>query len=150
MIASFRNIIIKSAGSHAPNALLLSHGGYTPKRNVLQSGSGRVIIPEGVTMLFNSGEDAPSIGTKAIHLLRGYPIIPVDKKSPGAVIENYSLEYNELFDRCLPTEHFDLVIISQRGKAHMSDVFDGIRMHHINYSSIHSFACRVNKLTFSF
>ncbi|WP_157637525.1 putative adhesin [Burkholderia ubonensis] len=150
MIISFKNIIIKSAGSHAPNALLLSHGGYTPRRNVLQPGSGSVTVPAGVTILFNSGENEPSIGTKAMHLLQGYPVIPVDKKSPGVVIENYSLEYNELFDGCLPTEHFDLVTISQKGKAHMSDVFDAIRMYHINYSSIHNFACRVNKLTFSF
>ncbi|WP_157659460.1 putative adhesin [Burkholderia ubonensis] len=150
MITSFKNINIKSTGNHTPNALLLSHGGYTPRRNVFQRGSGYITIPTGITILFNSGENEPSIGTKAMHLLQGHPIIPVDRKPAGAVIENYSLEYNELFERCLPTEHFDIVTISPQGKAHMSDLFDAIRIHKINYGSIHSFACRVNKLTFSF
>jgi hypothetical protein len=144
------NIVVKSLNSGARKVLLLSHGGYTPKRGFIRRGSGIVVVPMGLTLFFNSELDSPSIGTKAIHLLQGFPLTPVDTKLEGSLINNYSLEYNALFERCLPTAGYDLMTISPRGKTHMKDVFNYIRSSQKGYELVHVFACRINKLTYNF
>lgn len=150
MLMRYLNVCIDSINPQAQKAVILSHGGYTPKRNNIQKGSGKILVPAGLTLLFNSLEDSPSIGTKALHLLQGFNVSPVDKALSGVLINNYSLTYNNIFNPVKPNEEYDLITISPAGKAHMSDVFDAIRIHNKRYINIHSFACRINKLTFSF
>ncbi|NRO97451.1 hypothetical protein GWC77_16125 [Paraburkholderia sp. NMBU_R16] len=147
-VIKYKNVVIKSADGTARKALLLSHGGYTPDRGFLRHGSGQVSVPQGLTLHFNSTEDRVSIGTRAAHLLQGYQVDPVDTKSEGNIIKNYSLEYDSKFGTYQPNEEYDLIIVSPDGKAHMNEVFDAIRVNNKNYESLHSFACRVNKLTF--
>ncbi|WP_137937103.1 putative adhesin [Chitinivorax sp. B] len=149
-VSRHKNVVITRIGDQATTALLLSHGGYTPSRGMFRSGSGKVIVPPGMTLYFNSADDTVSIGTKAFHLLQGYDVLPMDTKPGGSVIENYSLEHNHIFDRAIPTAQYDLITISPNGKAHMDEVFEAIRAHQLRYTVIHSFACRINKLTFQF
>ena len=144
------NVVIKSLNPHARKVLLLSHGGYTPQRNHIMKGSGKVCIPAGITLFFNSEENRPSIGTKAIHLLDGFPLPPVETKQSGCMINNYSLEHNEIFERLKPTLEYDLITISPRGKLHMSDIFNVIRRKNKNYNIIHYMACRIDKINYSF
>ncbi|MBU9851973.1 putative adhesin [Rahnella aceris] len=146
----YRNIKIKSLGGNARKAMLLSHGGYTPQRSFFQRGSGSIVVPANLTLLFNSAENEPSIGTKAMHLLQGYHQPSFETLKMGAVVKNYSLEYNKIFEGCLPTATFDLITITEKGKAHLSDLFDAIKMNRINYDTVHIFACRINKLTYRF
>ena len=102
------------------------------------------------TLYFNSDEDRPSIGTKAFHVLQGYSLAPVETKPPGSLINNYSLECNPMFEKSEPTIEYDLITISPRGKAHMSDIFKVIQLKNKQYDTIHSVACRINKLTYNF
>lgn len=147
-VVKYKNVVIKSADGSARKALLLSHGGYTPDRGVFRHGSGQVSVPQGLTLHFNSTEDRVSIGTRAAHLLQGFQVDPVDTKPEGNIIKNYSLEYDSKFETYHPNDEYDLIIISPDGKAHMNEVFDAIRVNNKNYESVHSFACRVNKLTY--
>lgn len=147
---STKNVVIKSINLNARKALILSHGGYTPRRDFIRNGSGMVYVPNGVTLYFNSEENRPSIGTKVFHLLQGYPLPPVDIKLPGELINNYSLQCNEIFRNLSPTSEYDLITISSEGKAHMSDVFKVIYLKNKRYDIIHSVACRINKLTYNF
>ncbi|MFA3763141.1 putative adhesin [Yersinia sp. 2466 StPb PI] len=147
---SIKNVVIKSLNFNARKALLLSHGGYTPQRDFIRNGSGMVCVPAGATLFFNSDENRPSIGTKAFHVLQGYPLAPVEIKQSGSIINNYSLEYNEIFERLKPTIEYDLISISPRGKAHMSDIFKMMQLKNKRYDIIHSVACRINKLTYNF
>ncbi|EGR2417037.1 putative adhesin [Vibrio cholerae] len=150
MERKFKNIIISSINPNADTVLILSHGGYTPEKGCFRSGSGYVTIPIGITMEFNSEEDRPSIGTKAGHLLEGYPIDPIETVSSGHVIHNYSLSHNPLFDRYRPNDTYDLIKISENGKAHIQDVFRAIHSLNLKYKVIRSFHCRINKSTYKF
>ncbi|HHR6132376.1 TPA: putative adhesin [Providencia alcalifaciens] len=147
---SIKNVVIKSLNFNARKALILSHGGYTPRRDFIRHGSGVVYVPKDVTLYFNSEENRPSIGTKVFHLLQGYPLLPVEIKLPGDLINDYSLQYNEIFRNLNPTVEYDLITISLGGKAHMSDVFRAIQLKNKRYDIIHSVACRINKLTYNF
>lgn len=148
IVIKYKNVVIKSVDGTARKALLLSHGGYTPDRGVFRRGSGQVSVPQGMTLHFNSTEDRVSIGTRAAHLLQGFQVDPVDTKSEGHIIKNYSLEYDSKFETYQPNDEYDLIIVSPDGKAHMNEVFDAIRVNNKNYETVHSFACRVNKSTF--
>ncbi|HHR6132085.1 TPA: putative adhesin [Providencia alcalifaciens] len=119
---SIKYIIIKSLNMNASKALLLSLGGYTPRRDRIRRGSGMICVPEGIHLFFNSEVDRPSIGTKAFHLLQGHVLGPVESMPPGSVINNYSLTYNKIFEKLKPTAEYDLITISLDGKAHLSDV----------------------------
>ncbi|MEZ8103401.1 putative adhesin [Vibrio bivalvicida] len=146
----FKNLMITSVNPMAESVLILSHGGYTPRRDKLRRGSGFVTIPLGITVEFNSDEDRPSIGTKANHLLMGTPIVPISTSLPGSLIHNYSLSHNPLFDSYKPNNTYDLIKVSSDGKAHMKDVFAAIQQHGLRYKTIRSFHCRINKLTYDF
>lgn len=150
MERKFRNIIISSVNLNAESALILTHGGYTPKRNALQTGSGYVVIPKGITIEFNSEEHRPSIGTKASHLLAGHPISPIEIAPSGRLIHNYSLEHNPIFDRYQPNNTYDLIRVTRGKKAHIKDIFNAITVLGMDYKVIKSFHCRINKLTYDF
>ncbi len=108
-----------------------------------------VCVPDGLTLHFNCLEDHVSIGTRAIHLIdHGIQFDPIDTKQPGSTINNYSLTYNKKFERLTPTNEYDLITISENGKAHMSDVFRAIQLQNKRYEMIHSVACRIDKINF--
>ena len=73
---NIKNVIIKSINLNAKKALLYSHGGYTPRRGFIRKGSGMVLVPEGVSLYFNSEANRPSVGTKAHWHLQGTQWIP--------------------------------------------------------------------------
>lgn len=143
----YKHVVIEHIGEKpAPNALLLSHGGYTMSRGPFMPGSGYVTIPNGLILKFNTIDGDVSIGTKAAHLLKGYPVEPRDVVQNGT-IRNYSLEHHEMYDQYKPTVEYDLIKI-HGGKAHMSDVFKALMKNNVNYEFIHSFACRINKTAY--
>ena len=147
---NIKNVIIKSINLNAKKALLYSHGGYTQRRGFIRKGSGMVLVPEGVSLYFNSEANRPSVGTKAHWHLQGYPMDPVEIKPPVSIINDYSLTHNISDNGIMPTNEYDIITISKNGKAHVSDVFMAIRLQNKRYEIIHSVACRINKLTYDF
>lgn len=148
-VYKYKNVIIKSASSSAGQAVLICHGGHTPARNRLMTGSGEVMVPHGLNVGFNTTEDNFSIGPRVLHFLQGYDYAPVEMVRGGEIIKNYSLSCDEKYAGLNPTLDKDVITISDKGKAHMSDVYEAIRIHSLMYTTLYSFACRVNKLTYT-
>ncbi|MGU3626886.1 hemagglutinin repeat-containing protein [Comamonas sp. C24C] len=146
---SYKNVDIKSRGPNASTVLILGHGGHTPSRNIFMPGSGKVKVPDGKVVNFNSLDGNVSIGTKADHLLQGFSVPPIDSSDSGTTIKNYSFEHAPVFDHYKPTDKFDLITIQPGKKAHMRDVFDALKASGSNCTTIHNFACRINKQTYT-
>lgn len=143
----------------ANGAVIISHGGYTPRRNFFQRGSGEQIVPKGLSLFFYTFQDWACVGgDRAVDLAR------TGKKwdneqvaemfASGTTVPNYSL--TPAADRgytegSLPASdnpnRLDVIMV-YRDKAHLSDIFRGIRALRLPYNVLHHYHCRVNKTTF--
>jgi hypothetical protein len=145
----------------AAGAVIISHGGYTPRRGFIRTGSGTTTVPHGITVHFYTDHDAVAVGgARAVdHARNGVKwdaAVARAPEGPGSVIPNYSLspcDDQGWTEAQIPASdtvgHLDVIMIWQR-KAHLSDVFAGIASLGLPYTDIHSYHCRVNKLTFQF
>lgn len=143
-----QNVIIRSLSGNAREAILLAHGGYTPSRYGLFSGSGHCTTPLETSISFNARPNKTGIFTRGLHLLSGAGHSVAEGVRGGSKIINYSLSYDSKAEDVEPNEKFDIIVISPHGKAHMSDIFDAMRQHNRRYTYLYSVACRVNKLTY--
>ncbi|CDH34867.1 hypothetical protein XBI1_600009 [Xenorhabdus bovienii str. Intermedium] len=129
-------------------ALILTHGGYTPSfANDLCcfGGSGYIRIPTGITLVFNSKPKRVSVGLSSVEkLLQGVLTGTGEIVKSGENIRNYSLTPSDTLSRINPNSRYDTITITN-GKAHMSDIFEAIRHFKLPYTRIYSFACRVNR-----
>ncbi|PHM61001.1 putative adhesin [Xenorhabdus ishibashii] len=150
VIVPYKNLIIKKAVNSARTAIILAHGGYTPKRNYFCQGSGYTYVPFRIKLVFNCKPDGVSIGKKMAddvlyfnshsnHLIT-YEILG------GSIIKNYSLTHNDKFSDYEPNNQVDIIEIKPHSKAHMSDVFEAINKLNLGYQLIYNVACRINKL----
>jgi hypothetical protein len=146
----FRSLKISNYSEKSFVGIIMAHGGYTPKRNFLQTGSGKIIIPKDITINFYTNHDNFSIGGRGVNLYlprQNNPPPPIiETLIEGMEIENYSLAHNSNFDRLdeQSNSHITLIRILPNSKAHLKDVFDFCKIHKIKV--LHYFACRVNKL----
>jgi hypothetical protein len=141
-----KNVVIKSASAtHANEAIILSHGGYTPSKIFGLGGSGTTTTPAGTTVKFNASHDNYGVYTHGLHLLGGAPATFNETVPANSRITNYSLENHDKCDFVNPNTNYDVITISPLGKAHLSDVFEALKQNGIQYTAINSFHCRVNK-----
>jgi hypothetical protein len=143
-----QNVIIRSLNGNAREAILFAHGGYTPSRYRLFSGSGHCTTPLETRIGFNALHNKGGIFTRGLHLLSGTGHSVADDIHGGSRIINYSLSYDNKAEEVEPNERYDIIVISSNGKAHMSDIFDAMRQHNRHYTYLYSVACRFNKLTY--
>ncbi|WP_447770328.1 putative adhesin [Aeromonas veronii] len=145
-----KNVVIATKGDGAKKAVIFAHGGFTPERGKFRKGSGTAVIPNFTRLHFNARHGSPSIGLKGGHMLQnGNSIDPLDVCLPGSKITNYSLTFNAKFEPFEPSSEYDVIKISPQGKAHMTDVFDALKIYGLMYEQIHSFACRIDKSTWA-
>lgn len=141
----YGNVIIRSQNENAKKAVIFAHGGYTPPRYGILSGSGCTITPSETAIGFNARHDGVGIFTRALHLLYGYEPSVNEEVRGGSEIINYSLMHDSKAEAVAPNEEYDVVVISPNGKAHMSDIFSSMREHDCRYTYLYSVACRINK-----
>jgi hypothetical protein len=144
---------------------IASHGGYTPPQwrigdTYLRSGSGVVSLPHDIhpefAIKFYTPHDKVCIGQGANELMMGWgtkqPICEV--RTCGDIIVNYSLSYHDLAQAWMFPDSDDKkspvdLLRIWKGKVHLSDVFDALRTFGVKYTTIHNFACRINKVTYT-
>jgi len=147
-IYRYKNVIISSLSTQVSQAVLICHGGYTPSSNIIFRGSGFIMVPHNLTIGFNCKEDHVSVGPRVLHFLNGHAYIPQDIYYGGSYIKNYSITHDSKYATLQPKAEIDIITISPSGKAHISDVFNAIKVLKKEYIFLYSFACRVNKSTF--
>ncbi|GHC75946.1 hypothetical protein GCM10010136_26370 [Limoniibacter endophyticus] len=145
------NIILLTTHEDAVReAILISHGGYTPRRDFFRRGSGLVVIPDGLTMEFASARCAETLVETGIEdaarVLAGFPYYTSETLKPGQHVDNYSLTYAAEGDLFTPSSHCDVIKISAGPKAHLSDIFNVYRTLGCTWKTLHYFPCRANKL----
>jgi hypothetical protein len=145
----------------AAGAVIISHGGYTPRRGWIRTGSGTTTVPDGITLHFYTDHDVVVVGgARAVdHARTGVKWDAAVARAPepgGSIVTNYSLspcDDQGWTEGSIPASdapgHLDVIMI-RRKKAHLSDVFAGIEHLGLPYTDIHSYHCRVNKTTFEF
>ncbi|BET97089.1 putative adhesin [Xenorhabdus taiwanensis] len=150
VIIPYKNLIIKKAVNSARTAIILAHGGYTPKRNYFCQGSGLTYVPFRIKLVFNCKHDGVSIGQQMVNSvfdLNGYSNHSgTDEVLGGSIIKNYSLTYSDKLSVHDSKNQVDIIEIKPNSKAHMSDVFDAINELNLGYRLIYCTACRINKL----
>lgn len=148
----FRNIIIRTREDlYARKAIILAHGGYTPWRNVFQTGSGKVTIPAPLTLRFSANANDintyDDINLHADPYLMGQIIPYRDHRDPGEPIENYALGHLDIGKTFVPTKYSDVILVKPQSRAHLKDVFDAFNfVVGRKWLFIHCFSCRVNRL----
>ncbi|MBE8596747.1 putative adhesin [Xenorhabdus sp. BG5] len=150
VIVPYKNLIIKQAGNSARTAIILAHGGYTPKRNYFCQGSGHTYVPFRIELVFNCKPDGVSIGKKmaddVLYFNNYSNHTRTNEILGGSIIKNYSLTHNDKFSDYEPNNQVDIIEIKPHNKAHMSDVFEAINKLNLGYRLIYNVACRINKL----
>ncbi|MGI9275432.1 MAG: putative adhesin [Endozoicomonas sp.] len=131
-------------------AVVLCHGGYTPKRDIIRKGSGEfVLLTEQVT--FHSKHDTPAIGMHGLRFAQGEMIEGYEEvKKRGEKVTNYSLtadvrKYGDLDGMSFSR---DVITIKEGIKVHLKDLLNELALHNMNYENIHCFHCRIDKLHF--
>jgi hypothetical protein len=149
---AFRNLRIEHQGADKTEAVICAHGGYTPRRGLLR-GSGTSTVPGGVTLIFYTAPNAACIGTRAAWILNGDPAPDSMPPTPaGTAVENLSLTHHPAvigYSAAL----MDVIRVAPGDgiKAHMNDIWDARNaIANCKWTTVHCFACRVNKLTFEF
>lgn len=150
------NIQIDRVGNNF-EAIISTHGGYTPKRGPLKKGSGKTQVPGDINrelkVLFYSPADTVCIGMAAQWMFQGFPSTqPVQETSAiNDIVENYSLTHFENSKNWVvpDTSKYDLIRVLEGKKIHLSDVWEVIRVNALHYHTIHFFACRINKLAYT-
>jgi hypothetical protein len=134
-------------------AVVASHGGYTPRRLLVFSGSGKITIPANLEVRFYTYHDLTCIGTRAawgIDTANGIAHLPFESAT-NTIVTNYSLSHHEQTGT-YPKENQarDAILVEDGAKAHLSDVLDVIAANNLPYTILHNFHCRVDKTTFEF
>ncbi|WP_340621132.1 putative adhesin [Xenorhabdus siamensis] len=113
----YKNIAIDRDGLLTMKALVFTHGGYTPAflcDMCCFGGSGYTIVPNGITLWFNSKHDTASVGlSSARNLLLGKfsNYKASDKVRYGERVRNYSLTPNNKLSTP-PNWQFDIITIN--------------------------------------
>ena len=131
-------------------AVILSHGGYTPKRDFIRRGSGEfVLFCEQLT--FHSKHDTPAVGMQGLRFAQGSMIEGyVESRKRGETVTNYRLtpdlrKYGDLDGMDFARD----VITPREGiRVHLKDVLSDLEKHDMTYDNIHCFHCRIDKLHF--
>jgi hypothetical protein len=142
----FGNLQIWIYAEGNKEAVIATHGGYTPRRGFFRRGSGKSTIPANVELVFYTGADG-YLGGGAQWFMQGYPAKQAPIPAHG-ITENYSLTYDDKIVPKIYSDHgYDLIVIREEGaKAHLNDVWAALKAKNRQYSKIHCFFCRVNKL----
>lgn len=148
----FRNLKISNYSDKSFAALIMAHGGYTPRQNFMQRGSGKIKIPKNIVINFYTDADNFSIGGRGHNVYspsQNFPAPPIiETLIEGMETENYSLSHHPQFEKMRDTSQSNIILIRilPNTKAHLSDVFKFCEMYQIKV--LHYFACRVNKLNY--
>ena len=146
-VLKWKNLRIHTFGKD--EVAIVAHGGYTPRRGSVQTGSGKSSAE--IPIVFYSHPNQAAINC-ARTLIEGTAPVKTFETSPkGSEIENYSLKNDPDFEKAIGIINqpvMDFITIAGSGKAHMEEVWDAIRLFGLKYTKLHFVACRINKLTF--
>lgn len=146
---TLENIEVIRQGS-SREAVVLCHGGYTPKRDFIRKGSGEfTLFVDQLT--FHSKHDTPAIGMQGLRFAQGQMCEGYEEtKKRGDVVTNYSLtadvkKYGNLDGMSFTR---DVITIKEGIKVHLKDLLNELARHNMTYDNIHCFHCRIDKLHF--
>jgi len=142
----YKNLNVTNLKTDLYQSIIACHGGYTPRRNFIQRGSGELIIPDGIVINFYSNPDKPSIGKRAINAIINDTLPSISETVlPGQKVPNYSLTPDEhKFSNIIMNQDSSFVLIRPINKCHLKDVIEFCLKNNIKV--INFFACRINKL----
>ena len=153
-LLTFKNLQFRQFnGGNNKEAAIVTHGGYTPRRGPVRTGSGKSTVPSGITLNFYAPADTVCVGTQAFWKVStgtcNNPVVETCTSS-NPPTENYSLTHDDKVDSWTFNDSWtiDLITVSSN-KAHLNDIWDGLSSLSLNYTVIHCFCCRINKLTYS-
>jgi hypothetical protein len=144
----FGNLRIYEFGND--QVAVVAHGGYTPKRGCIRTGSGKAKAT--IPIVFYSAPDRAAVNDGPTLLQNGEGSKnPADTADVGQETENYSLTNDEDFEKGLNAGKYqnpmmDYITVAPGKKAHLQDVLNAIKGK--GYTKLHFVACRINKLTF--
>ena len=147
------NIEIRQLNNSNTKVAIVTHGGYTPRRGAIQTGSGKSYVPQGVSLHFYAPTDTVCIGTASYWLVStGHCTNPIVEtvSSANSPTENYSLTHDDKVASWNWNDEWECDVITvSKDKAHLNDVWEAFEKFRLNYVDVHCFFCRINKLTYT-
>jgi|GEM_PF-898136 len=150
--------IVQSEINYKREAIIISHGGYSSRKDFLRRGSPTISIPYNVrNLFFNSAHGEPVYGGMVFLLLSPenvvFPRPPKEELSAGENVVDYNITTGEeiLFANQLRLKDpgYDIIYPEPFMRhVHLSDVFAAIEYFGLHYQKVYANFCRVDKREF--